>query len=222
MNIDKLGARLIEVFFQEGMVKTYSDIFRLSAEQVLSLDRQGEKSTQNLIASIEKSKETELHRLIYGLGIRFVGEQTARALASHFKSVEAFLMAEQETLEGIPDVGPKVAESLVQTLSKESFRAEVKELIKLGVRPAEIAVSAISQSAPLKDMVFVVTGTLPVPRNEAQDLIRQAGGQVTSSVSKKTSVLVAGDKAGSKLEKAEKLGVEVWSWDDLKKKAPTS
>jgi DNA ligase (NAD+) len=215
LNIDKLGARLIEIFFQEKMIETFSDIYKLKYDQIIALDRQGEKSTRNLLDSIEASKDTDLHRVIYGLGIRFVGEQTARTLASHFKEIESFLKTNEEELLTLPDVGPKVASSIGKALKQKSFREEIKELLKVGVKPKKISSSPVSENAALKDMSFVVTGTLPIPRNEVQELIRQAGGQVSSSVSKKTSVLVAGDKAGSKLEKAEKLGVEVWSWEDL-------
>lgn len=218
MNIDKLGSRLIEIFYEEGLIQKFSDVYKLSFEQIIALERQGDKSTTNLLESIEKSKQTKLHRLIYGLGIRFVGEQTARTLADHFRSLDAFLLADQETLIALPDVGPKVAESVMRSLSQQAFKDEAKELLKVGVSPQKIVASTISKEASLSGMSFVVTGTLPIPRNEAQDLIRQAGGQISSSVSKKTSVLVAGEKAGSKLEKAEKLGVEVWSWEDLQTK----
>ncbi len=215
MNIDKLGSRLIEVFYEKGLITKFSDIYKLEYDDVINLERQGEKSTTNLLESIEKSKKTELHRLIFALGIRFVGEQTARTLAQSFKSTENFLKASEEELLALPDIGPKVAESVNKILKQEAFKNEVRTLLELGVSPKEIKASKTSQSTPLKNMSFVVTGTLPIPRNEVQDMIREAGGTVNSSVSKKTSVLVAGEKAGSKLEKAEKLGVKVWTWDDL-------
>ncbi len=217
LNIDKLGARLIEVFFDKKLIQKFSDIYKLKYEDVISLERQGEKSTTNLLESIAASKETELHRLIYGLGIRFVGEQTARTLAQYFKTVDAFLKASEEELLALPDIGPRVTKSVTTALAQPRFQSEVRELIKVGLRPKAIKGVSASQSSKFANMSFVVTGTLPIPRNEVQDMIRQAGGQVGSSVSKKTSVLVAGDKAGSKLEKAEKLGVSVWSWDELQK-----
>lgn len=220
LNIDKLGARQIEIFFDNKLIEKFSDIYKLKKSDILNLDRQGEKSTQNLLESIEKSKETDLHRLIYGLGIRFVGEQTARTLAQHFKTTEAFLETSEEELLALPDVGPKVATSIMQALNQKSFKAEVRELLKVGVTPQKIKSRSGNSSGVLKDMSFVVTGTLPIPRDQVQDMIREAGGLVSSAVSKKTSVLVAGEKAGSKLDKAQKLGVEVWSWDDLKEKLP--
>ncbi len=218
LNIDKLGARLIEVFFAENLIQSFSDIYKLKYDDIFALDRQGEKSTRNILENIEKSKDTELYRLIYGLGIRFVGEQTARTLANHFKTIEGFLQTNEEELLALPDVGPKVAESITLALKQKSFQKEVLELANVGVKPRPIQGRSSGAAGTLKGMSFVVTGTLPIPRNEAQDLIREAGGQVGSSVSKKTSVLVAGEKAGSKLEKAEKLGVQVWSWEDLQSK----
>lgn len=215
LNIDKLGSKLIEVFYEKQLISTFSDIYKLTYDDLINLERQGDKSVTNTLESIEKSKNTELHRLIYSLGIRFVGEQTARTLAQHFKSIDKFLEATEEELLELPDVGPKVVEAITKVFKQKGFHKEVKELIKVGVKPKEIKTSSTQASGKLKDMSFVVTGTLPIPRNEVQDLIREAGGQVSSSVSKKTSVLVAGEKAGSKLDKAQKLGVEVWTWDDL-------
>lgn len=217
MNIDKLGSRLIEVFFEEGLIQTFSDIYKLEFDQIIALDRQGEKSTENLLSSIEKSRKTDLHRLIFALGIRFVGEQTARTLAQHFKTPEKFLEASEQELMDLPDVGPRVTESIITALKQKAFQKEVLELLKM-VTPAKIEAPAAGADAKLSGLSFVVTGTLPIPRNEVQDMIRQAGGEVNSSVSKNTSVLVAGEKAGSKLAKAEKLGTEVWSWDDLQAK----
>ncbi len=218
MNIDKLGARQIEIFFEKNLVTTFSDIYKLNFDKVIALDRQGEKSTQNLIDSIEKSKQTDLHRFIYALGIRFVGEQTARTLAQHYKSMEAFLSTTEEELLNLPDVGPKVAQSILKVLSQKIFIKEVHKLLELGVTPKKIKETSSAIKGLFAGMGFVVTGTLPVPRNQAHDMIREAGGQILSSVSKNTSVLVAGENAGSKLDKAEKLNLVIWSWDDLLKK----
>ncbi len=217
MNVDKLGARLIETFFEAGLVRTFSDIYRLSFDQIIALERQGERSAQNLLNSIEKSKKTQLHRLIFAMGIRFVGEQTARTLALHFKDIHSFLNTDKERLVAIPDIGPKVAQSVMTSLSDKKFHEEVEALLALGVT-SEVILAPTNDKQSLANLSFVVTGTLPIPRNEVQDMIRHAGGSVGSSVSKKTSVLVAGENAGSKLEKAEKLGVEIWSWDDLNSK----
>lgn len=214
MNIEKLGARLIETFYEAGLVRTFSDIYRLTFDQIIALERQGERSAQNLLKSIEKSKNTQLHRLIFAMGMRFVGEQTARTLALHFKDIHSFLNTDEESLIALPDIGPKVAQSVMASLSDKNFPTEMEALLSLGVAPEKIKAPK-NDNQSLSNLNFVVTGTLPIPRNEVQDMIRQAGGRVGSSVSKKTSVLVAGENAGSKLEKAEKLGVEVWSWDEL-------
>ncbi len=218
MNIDKLGSKQIEIFYQAGLIKTFSDIYRLSYDKIISLDRQGEKSTQNLLESIETSKDTDLHRLIYALGIRHVGEQTARTLARSYKTIESFLETSEEELLNLPDIGPKVAQSILKALKQKAFIKEVLQLIDLGVRPKKIKDSPHKSKALFAGMGFVVTGTLPIPRNQVQDLIRDAGGQILSSVSKNTSVLIAGENAGSKLEKAEKLSVPIWTWDDLNAK----
>ena len=215
MNIDQLGAKQIEYFFTKKLIQTFSDIYKLEYDQIIKLERQGGKSTRNLLKSIEESKQTDIHRFIHALGIRFVGEQTAGILARNFGSMEAFLRADEDKLIKLPDMGPKVTQSILKTLGQKNFLKEVNQLLRLGVRPREIKISTHTKESIFRGMKFVVTGTLPIPRNEAQDLIRQSGGELSSSVSKKTDVLVAGFNAGSKMEKAEKLGVNVWTWDDL-------
>ncbi len=215
MNIDQFGTKRIESFFKKKLIQTFSDIYRLKYDRIINLERQGEKSTVNLLKSIEESKQTDLHRFIYALGIRFVGEQTARTLARHFRTMEAFLKTDENELLSLPDMGPKVTQSILKTLRQKNFHEEVNQLLKQGVNPREIKVPANVKKSILSGMKFVVTGILPVPRNEVQNLIRQSGGDLSSSVSKKTHVLVAGSKAGSKMEKAERLGVDVWTWDDL-------
>ena len=178
----------------------------------------GLKVIMELLKNIEESKKTDLHRFIYGLGIRFVGEQTARILAQNFGTVQTFLEANEEKLINLPDMGPKVTDSILKALRQKKFVGEVNQLLKLGVSPKEIGISSNTKELIFKGMKFVVTGTLPIPRNEVQDMIRKLGGEVSSSVSKKTDVVVAGLKAGNKgnkIEKAEKLGITVWTWDDL-------
>ena len=213
MNMESLGSRLMEIFFEEKLIQSLPDLYRLKKEDLLKLPGQGEKSSQNILESLEKSRTPEFHRFIYSLGIRFVGAQTARTLAQHFRTPENFLKASEEELMALPDVGPKVTSSIAAHLKTEAFQKEVSDLLSF-ISPAEV--QAPSLQASFSGMSFVVTGTLPIPRNEVQDLIRQAGGQVNSSVSKKTHVLVAGDKAGTKLEKAQRLGVSVWSWEEFK------
>lgn len=217
MNIDKLGDRLIDQFMTAGLVKGYSDLYRLTEKKILSLPRQGEKSTQNILASIEKSKASSLHRFIYALGIRFVGEQTARILADHFGTLEKFLAADQESLEQIEGVGPKVADGIVTALSNKVLRGEIRDLLKLGVNPKGTNKTRSTSGSALKGKTFVITGTLPVGRDEAKDLVISQGGKVSSSVSKKTDFVLAGEAAGSKLEKALELQIPVIDWDHFQK-----
>lgn len=216
MNIDKLGAKIIERFVVEGFVKTFSDIYKLKKSQILELERFGEKSVENLFKSIEESKHPTLDRFIYSLGIRFVGEQTAKALAKHFKTIDGFLNATMETLISIDDVGPKVAESIINTLSSESFKQEIHNLLEVGIKIQSSGSTALApEEAIFNGLTFVITGTLAVSRTEASNYIEARGGKVSSSVSKKTSYVLAGENAGSKLDKAVDLNVKIISWEEL-------
>ncbi len=213
MNIDHLGERLVSTLVDRGLVQKYSDLYRLTAEDLLSLERQGERSVDRLLASIEKSKETTLSRFIYSLGIRFVGEQTAKILAAHFGSIERLAEASTEELTQVESIGPKVAESLQSGLAEPKMKREIEELQRLGVSwPAPKAKSA-HQS--LSGKRFVITGALPEARDQVKDLIESLGGQVSTSVSKKTDYLVAGEDPGSKLTKAQSLGVPTLNWDQF-------
>jgi DNA ligase (NAD+) len=221
MNIDKLGEKIIERLVTEGLVQSFSDIYKLKKEDLLKLERFGEKSVDNLMKSIESSRSPLLARFIYSLGIRFVGEQTAKALAKNFKTLDAFLSSDLEALIQIDDVGPKVAESILKTLAAKHFKKEIELILKAGVHIQNISTELGAGLHPnemiFKDLSFVITGTLPVSRSEATEYIEARGGKVGSSVSKKTSVLVAGENPGSKLDKAVELGVKVQSWDELSK-----
>ena len=212
MNIDKLGDKIIEQLIDSGLVSKFSDIYKLESEKLLQLERQGKKSVDNLLSSIEKSKKTELGRFIYSLGIRFVGEQTAKSLAQNFGSMEALLSASEEELMAIDDIGPKVAQSVIEAIHQDNFVSEVRELISVGIQFKEIKEKSSEKFAGL---TFVITGTLSVPRNQIKSFIEDNGGKVTGSVSKKTSYLVLGEDAGSKLAKATELGLPSLSWDEL-------
>lgn len=214
MNIEKVGDRLIETLVDQGLVKSYSDIYRLDKNQLLELERQGEKSVDNILKSIEDSKKTTLARFIFGFGIRFVGEQTAKLLADHFINLDRFLEATNEDLLQVPEIGPKVADSIQKWLSNKAIIKEAKEMVKLGVT---FETSKRSTSGPLSGFSFVITGTLPVKRDEAQGVIEKNGGKILSSVSSKLSYLVVGDDPGSKVEKAQSLDVKIISWDELLK-----
>jgi DNA ligase (NAD+) len=212
MNLDKIGDRLIESFVDQELVTKFSDFYRLKKEDILSLERQGEKSAENILNSIENSKSTTLARLIFGLGIRFVGEQTAKHVADHFQTVENFLKASEEDLLQIPEIGPKVAKAMMEWLENPQLVKEIRDLVKLGV---EIQKPQRATSGTLAGKSFLITGTLPVKRDDAKDLIEKHGGKILGSVSSKLNFLVVGDDPGSKLEKAQGLGVTIITWDDL-------
>ncbi len=212
MNIEKVGDRLIETFVDQELVKNYSDIYKLKKTQLLNLERQGEKSVENILASIEGSKKTTLARFIYAFGIRFVGEQTAKLLADHFINLDRFLAAKHEDLLEVTEIGPKVADSIQKWLANKAIVKEAHELVNLGVT---FETSKRSTSGPLSGLSFVITGTLTLKRDEAQSIIEKNGGKILSSVSSKLSYLVVGDDPGSKVDKAQSLGVKIISWDEL-------
>jgi DNA ligase (NAD+) len=189
------------------LVHSIADLYRLTREQLLGLERVGEKTADALLAQIERSKKAGLARVLLGLGVRFVGERTAQLLAEHFGSMESLMGASAEELEAVNEVGPKVAQAIVEFFALEKNQQLVRELASLGlVVTAEKRVVGTA----LAGLTFVLTGTLPtLTRDEAKARIEAAGGKVSGSVSKKTSYVVAGDEAGSKLEKAEQLGVKV-------------
>ncbi len=214
MNMDKVGDRLIETLVDHKLLSSYSDFYRLTKENILSLDRQGEKSAENVINSIQNSKSPTLARLIFALGIRFVGEQTAKHLSDHFLTIENFLKAREEELIGVPEIGPKVAKSIVDWTSNPKLAQEIRMMLDLGLT---IVNPQRSQEGALSGKSFLITGTLPVKRDEAKDFIEQNGGKILSSVSSKLSYLVVGDDPGSKVDKAQNLGVEIISWEQLQK-----
>lgn len=208
MDIDGLGEKLVVQLVDADMVNTVADIFRLSKEQLISLERMGEKSADNLLAAIEKSKTTTLPRLLFALGIREVGEATAQALAAHFVKLDALMSADQEALVEVADVGPIMAEHIVHFFDNEANQAVIKELREVGVNWSEAVVEV--RSDKLAGQTWVLTGTLEaLTRDEAKQRLQALGAKVAGSVSKKTSVVVAGPGAGSKLEKAQSLGVDV-------------
>ncbi|QDK36148.1 NAD-dependent DNA ligase LigA [Bdellovibrio sp. NC01] len=214
MNIDKVGDRLIETLVDAQLLTKFSDFYRLTKEDILSLDRQGDKSAENIISSIDKSKTPPLARFIFALGIRFVGEQTGKLLADHFVTIEKFLEASEEELLQVPEIGPKVAKSIIEWTSNKRLVKEVHEMIKLGVN---ITNPVRSTEGSLSGMSFLITGTLPVKRDDAKDIIEKNGGKILGSVSSKLNFLVVGDDPGSKVDKAQSLGVKIISWDELQK-----
>lgn len=216
MNIEDLGDKIIEQMTSQGLVSSFADLYRLTKEDILSLPRQGDKSAQNIFDSIERSRHTTLARFIYALGIRFVGEQTAKSLANHFKTLDAFLETTEEQLIEVEDIGPKVAASIIMRLKNKEFRRELKRLIENGVE-IEKPKKASADSQILQGLSIVITGSLPKGRDEIKDLIISLGGKSPGSVSKNTSYVLAGDEAGSKLDKAQELGVPVLDWEAFQK-----
>ncbi len=207
MNIEGLGEAVVVQLMDRGLVRTLSDLYGLTEEQLLRLERIGEKSARALLAEIEKSKDAPLDRVLFGLGIRFVGERTAQTLAEEFGSMDALMAAGQDELERVNDVGPRVSESIVEFFHEQRNKDLVERLRASGLR---FTAEKRQKSSQLEGKTFVLTGALPnLSREEAKEKIEAAGGKVSGSVSKKTHYVVAGEDAGSKLEKAQKLGVAV-------------
>ena len=215
MNIDGLGEALVNQLTERGLVKNVADLYKLTKDDLLQLERMGEKSAENVLAEIEASKKLPLERVIYGLGIRFVGERTAQFLAEHFGSLDAIMNASAEELEEVNEVGPRIAESIVEFFGDEHNRKLVSDLRKAGLT---FTGQKKEKGTKLAGKTFVLTGTLERhTRDEAKKMIEDAGGRVSGSVSKKTDYVVAGSDAGSKLDKARELGVSVIGERELEK-----
>ena len=209
LDIEGLGDKLIEQLVDNAIVKTPVDLYRLGVLGLASLERMAEKSAANVVAAINKSRETTLQRFIYALGIRNVGESTARDLARHFGSLDALMAADAEALLAVPDVGPVVAKCIVEFLAEPHNCEVIEQLRASGVHWPEHAPKR-EVDGPLTGKTFVITGTLPtLSRDEAKAMVEAAGGKVSGSVSKKTDYLVAGEAAGSKLDKAQQLGISI-------------
>ena len=208
LNIDGLGEKVIDQLLEAGLIQTPADLYRITEEKLLTLERFGKKSAANLVEAIEKSKETTLARFIYALGIRHVGESTARDLAQHFRSLNALMSADADALLKVNDVGEVIAQSIIHFFEEPHNRHVIGNLLDLGVHWPTPEASAVNDLVSGK--TFVLTGTLPsMGREEAKALLLAQGAKVASSVSKKTDYVVAGAEAGSKLEKAQALGVAV-------------
>ncbi len=215
MDIEGLGEKLVDQLVDQGIVHTPADLYKLGMAKVANLERMAEKSAANLLAAIEKSKHTTLARFIFALGIRNVGETTAKDLARHFGSLDALLAADEEALMQVPDVGPVVAQSIAQFFGEPHNREVVEQLRAAGVKWTETAPQR-KQLGLLSGKTFVLTGTLPhMARDEAKDKIEAAGGKVAGSVSKKTDYVVAGADPGSKFTKAQELGITILDEDAL-------
>lgn len=228
MNIDHLGDKLIEKLVDLNLIRSFSDIYYLNHEKLINLERMGEKSTQNILTSIKESKKPFLHNFIFALGIRFVGEQTSKNLASHFKNITNFINIinkREDELLNIKDIGEKVASSIISTLKNKPFQSEIGKLLQAGVNPKSID-SNFSQNInhniynteeknitkKILNKNFVITGAFEKSRIEITKMIEQSGGKVQNSITKNTNYLLKGDNPGSKLNKAKKFNTPIISW----------
>ncbi|MGO4889730.1 NAD-dependent DNA ligase LigA [Anaerobacillus sp. MEB173] len=214
MNIDGLGEKVIAQLFDKGLVRDVADLYQLNREDLLNLERMGEKSVDNLLNAVEASKENSLERLLFGLGIRFVGAKAAKTLAAHFEIIDELQKATEEELTAINEIGEKMANSIVRYFSKPEVTQLITELQRLGVNTSYKGVKRAEQTVTdsfFADKTVVLTGKLEqLTREEAKTKLEELGAKVTGSVSKNTDLVIAGEAAGSKLDKAEKLGIEVW------------
>ena len=214
MDIEGLGDKLVEQLVEQQLINTPADLYSLSLEQLSGLERMAEKSAQNLLDALSKSKQTTLNRFLYGLGIREVGEATAQSLAQQFLTLNGIEQADEESLQETPDVGPIVAAHIVSFFRQPHNREVIDDLLEAGIEWPEI-IRVEAEQTILAGKVFVLTGTLSQPRDEIKEILIAQGAKVTGSVSSKTDYLVAGEAAGSKLAKADKLGVEILDEDAL-------
>ena len=207
LDIEGLGEKIVDQLVDQNLVRTPADLYRLGFAALANLERMGEKSADNLIQAIDQSKNTTLARFIFALGIRHVGETTAKDLANHYQSMHALMDAGLEDLLTVKDVGPVVADSIVSFMEEAHNREVIEQLLASGM---QLSVEKKVISAAVAGKTFVLTGTFPsLSRDQAKDLLEKAGAKVAGSVSKKTDYVVAGTDAGSKLSKAEELGITV-------------
>ncbi|HEX2971930.1 MAG TPA: NAD-dependent DNA ligase LigA, partial [Tepidisphaeraceae bacterium] len=219
MDIDRLGEALVDQLVDHGLVKTFADIYRLTKEQLINLERMGDKSAQNVIDAIEASRTRGLDRLLAGLGIRHVGNRVAHVLAQHFGSLDALESATQDELAEVEEIGPVIADSVHDFFHNEAGQEAIRQLKSVGIDPKMQRTAATTGPLPLAGQTIVVTGTLErFGRKEIEDLILSLGGKASGSVSKKTSFVLAGDSAGSKLDKAKQLNVPILTEADFLKK----
>lgn len=215
MNIDGLGPAVIASLLDAGLVKDAADLYTLKPDDLAALERMGEKSAKNLVDAIAASKQAGLSRALFGLGIRYVGAKASAILAQRYGDIDNVAAAGVEELVTIDEIGPKIAESVASYFAEPENLAYIEKLKAVGVKLTEERQTPVSQE--LAGKTFVLTGTLSMPRKEAENLIAACGGKVSSSVSKKTSYVVAGEEAGSKLDKANELGVPVLTEEEFRK-----
>ena len=207
MDIEGLGDRLVAQLLEGGLISDPADLYYLSKEKLLTLDRMADKSASNLLAAIERSKTPPLGKLIFALGIRHVGERIAKVLAERFFSLSSLMEAGEDELLAVPDIGPEVAGSIIKFFHEPANIRVLEKLKEAGIRPQE---ASLRRESPLAGKSFVFTGTLSrMPRTEAKKIVESLGGMVSSSLTKTTSYLVSGESPGSKFDKAQSAGVAV-------------
>jgi DNA ligase (NAD+) len=217
LDIEGVGEKLVDQLVEAGLVESPADLFMLDVEALAALERMGPKSAANIVEALQRSSATTLARFLFALGIRDVGEATAAALATHFGTLERLMAADLQTVLQVADVGPVIAARVVEFFADPANREVVSRLRAAGVRWPEVVPQSAGEQ-PLAGLTFVLTGTLEsMQREEAEDALRALGAKATGSVSKKTSYLVAGRDAGSKLRKAEELGVPVLDEEALRR-----
>lgn len=218
MNIDGLGEKVVEQLLRENYIRDVADLYHLEKEQLVKLERMGEKSAKNLVDAIDRSKENSMERLLFGLGIRHVGEKAAKLLAEQFESIDALMNAKEDEITAVHEIGEKMADSLVTYFDTDEVKVLISRLKDVGVNTTYKGkkVQVEIGENPFAGKVIVLTGKLSqLTRNEAKAKIEELGGTVTGSVSKKTDLVIAGEDAGSKLTKATELGIEVWDENRL-------
>ncbi|USK62264.1 hypothetical protein LIT37_24120 (plasmid) [Peribacillus asahii] len=231
MNIDGCGEKVIHQLFENELIHKVSDLYRLKREQLLRLDRMGERSVDNLLKAIESSKTNSLEKLIFGLGIRFVGKNGAKLISQHFETMQRLRQATFEQYLEVDEVGEKTANSIVQFFANHQVQHLLDELKELGLnmefkgkkKPVESDLFEDETPTSFAGKTFVITGTLhQMSRNEAKALVEELGGKVTGSVSARTDVLIAGEKAGSKLLKAQELNISIWDEERFLSELPAN
>ncbi|MFG6495701.1 NAD-dependent DNA ligase LigA [Fictibacillus sp. UD] len=219
MNIDGLGEKVVAQLFKEKLIENFADLFKLERDKLLELERMGEKSADNLLAAIEKSKENSLERLLFGLGIRHVGAKAAKTVAQRFETMDGLMSASKDELLAVEEIGEKMADSIQLYFSKPEVKELMEELKNLGMNmeykgPKLVKVEDLD--TPFAGKTVVLTGKLSIlTRNDAKEQLERLGAKVTGSVSKNTDMLIAGEDAGSKLDKAKTLGIEIWDEQKL-------
>ena len=219
MNIDGMGSAIVNMLLDKGFIKGVADLYylHLRKEELINLERMGKKSVENLLASIDRSKQNNIDRLIYGFGIRNIGLRAAQLLAENFESVDALGKAEAEDITRINEFGDIMAQSVVRFFAQEQTKDTIEKLREAGVNLAGTGKRQISDNR-FEGLTFVLTGTLPTySRPQASEIIAGFGGRTSGSVSKKTDYVLAGEEAGSKLDKAQQLGIKIIDEEQFKK-----